>query len=132
MPPTPQRTTVLSSESPRFDSSFFSAVGFDAQPLIVSQSGSSARLYQLLGRVVDATMVAAPAGATVQTAREWVNVMEHMSADGEKSERPPGKNEGNVIRFLNNGYSLSLVGSPASLANLPMKPRLCTASCSPV
>jgi hypothetical protein len=44
--------------------------------------------------------------ATVQTAREWVNVMEHMSVDGEKSERPPGKNEGNVLRFLNNGYSL--------------------------
>lgn len=45
--------------------------------------------------------------ATVQTAREWVNVMEHMSADGEKSEHAPGKNEGDVIRFLNNGYSLA-------------------------
>jgi hypothetical protein len=44
--------------------------------------------------------------ATVQTAREWVNVMEHMTADGEKSIIATGKQEGDVIRFLNNGLSL--------------------------
>jgi hypothetical protein len=45
--------------------------------------------------------------ATVQTAKEWVNVMEHMSENGEKSTEPAGKNEGDVIRFLNNGMSLA-------------------------
>ncbi|MFT3858954.1 MAG: hypothetical protein QM742_16130 [Aquabacterium sp.] len=44
--------------------------------------------------------------ATVQTAREWMNVMEHMSMDGEKAPSP-GKSEGDVIRFLNNGLSLA-------------------------
>ncbi|MBI5925449.1 MAG: hypothetical protein HY836_07585 [Aquabacterium sp.] len=44
--------------------------------------------------------------ATATTARTWENVMEHMTADGDKSSRPAGKNEGDVIRFLNNGYSL--------------------------
>ncbi len=44
--------------------------------------------------------------ATVQTAREWTNVMEHMTEDGEKSPYPVGRNEGDVIRFLNNGISL--------------------------
>ena len=45
--------------------------------------------------------------ATVQTAKEWANVMEHMTADGEKSTMAAGKNEGDVIRFLNNGLSLA-------------------------
>lgn len=45
--------------------------------------------------------------ATVQTAKEWVNVMEHMTTDGEKSSMPTGRNEGDVIRFLNNGLSLA-------------------------
>lgn len=45
--------------------------------------------------------------ATVQTAKEWVNVMEHMTEDGEKSVNSAGKNEGDVIRFLNNGLSLA-------------------------
>ena len=33
--------------------------------------------------------------------------MEHMTAEGDKSAKPAGKNEGDVIRFLNNGYSLA-------------------------
>lgn len=45
--------------------------------------------------------------ATVQTAREWMNVMEHMTARGLRSKIPTGKNEGDVIRFLNNGVSLA-------------------------
>lgn len=45
--------------------------------------------------------------ATVQTAREWINVMEHMTADGTKSVTATGRLEGDVIRFLNNGYSLA-------------------------
>jgi len=45
--------------------------------------------------------------ATATTARTWVNVMEHMSDGGLKSSQAPGKNEGDVIRFLNNGYSLA-------------------------
>jgi hypothetical protein len=44
--------------------------------------------------------------ATVQTAKEWVNVMEHMTADGDKSTIAAGNQEGDVIRFLNNGLSL--------------------------
>jgi hypothetical protein len=45
--------------------------------------------------------------ATATTARTWVNVMEHMSARGLKSKQDPGKNEGEVVRFLNNGYLLA-------------------------
>jgi hypothetical protein len=45
--------------------------------------------------------------ATATTANTWANVMEHMSTDGDKSIQTPGKNEGDVIRFLNNGYSLA-------------------------
>jgi hypothetical protein len=45
--------------------------------------------------------------ATATTAKTWLNVMEHMSARGMKSKQPSGKNEGDVIRFLNNGYSLA-------------------------
>lgn len=45
--------------------------------------------------------------ATVQTAREWMNVMEHMTSRGLKSKKPAGTNEGDVIRFLNNGLSLA-------------------------
>ncbi|GAB4563483.1 MAG: hypothetical protein Tsb007_31320 [Rhizobacter sp.] len=42
----------------------------------------------------------------VQTAREWANVMEHMSVRGSKVA-DPGKKEGDVVRFLNNGVSLA-------------------------
>jgi len=42
----------------------------------------------------------------VQTAREWANVMEHMSARGTKVA-DAGKKEGDVVRFLNNGVSLA-------------------------
>ena len=42
----------------------------------------------------------------VQTAREWSNVMEHMSLRGSKVT-DPGKREGDVVRFLNNGISLA-------------------------
>lgn len=45
--------------------------------------------------------------ATATTANTWANVMEHMSTDGDKSTQDPGKNEGDAIRFLNNGYSLT-------------------------
>jgi hypothetical protein len=46
--------------------------------------------------------------ATAVTAKSWANVMEHMTAEGGKSvERSAGQNEGDVIRFLNNGLSLA-------------------------
>lgn len=45
--------------------------------------------------------------ATVVTASCWDNVMQHMSAQGAKSSRPSGKNEGDVLRFLNDGISLA-------------------------
>jgi hypothetical protein len=43
--------------------------------------------------------------APVQTRNEWWNVMQHMTAQGTKSATP-GKNEGDVARFLNNGKFL--------------------------
>jgi len=45
--------------------------------------------------------------ATVLTASCWDNVMQHMTAQGTKSARPSGKNEGDVLRFLNDGISLA-------------------------
>jgi hypothetical protein len=45
--------------------------------------------------------------ATVLTASCWDNVMQHMTAQGTKSARPTGKNEGDVLRFLNDGISLA-------------------------
>lgn len=45
--------------------------------------------------------------ATVQTANEWHNVMQHMTVAGSKSTRGAGQNEGDVLRFLNNGISLA-------------------------
>lgn len=44
--------------------------------------------------------------AAVQTRAEWANVMEHMSIDGSK-RNDAGKAEGDVLRFLNYGYSLN-------------------------
>ncbi len=44
---------------------------------------------------------------TVQTAAEWDNVLQHMTERGTKSSSAHGKNEGDVLRFLNNGYSLA-------------------------
>lgn len=44
---------------------------------------------------------------TIQTAAEWDNVMQHMTAEGIKSSRASGQNEGDVVRFLNNGLSLA-------------------------
>lgn len=45
--------------------------------------------------------------ATVLTAPGWDNVMQHMTAQGTKSSRAAGKNEGDVLRFLNDGISLA-------------------------
>lgn len=45
--------------------------------------------------------------ATVLTASCWDNVMQHMTAQGDKSSESAGKNEGNVMRFLNDGISLA-------------------------
>ena len=44
---------------------------------------------------------------TVLTASGWDNTMQHMSREGTKSARDAGKNEGDVLRFLNNGISLA-------------------------
>lgn len=44
---------------------------------------------------------------TVQTRSEWDNVMQHMTSNGQKSPRSAGQNEGDVLRFLNNGVSLA-------------------------
>ena len=44
--------------------------------------------------------------AGVNARAEWANVMEHMSIDGRK-RNDPGKAEGDVLRFLNYGYSLN-------------------------
>ncbi|MCW7538458.1 hypothetical protein OOT46_11465 [Aquabacterium sp. A7-Y] len=44
----------------------------------------------------------------VQIVDEWNNVMQHMTRDGQKDDqRPRGQNEGEVMRFLNNGVSLT-------------------------
>ncbi|WP_396269757.1 hypothetical protein [Ideonella sp.] len=63
---------------------------------------------------------------TVQTAPEWANVMQHMTARGEKSNEPLGKMEGNVLRFLNNGHLLADLPSVFERLNaalpLPVKP----------
>jgi hypothetical protein len=45
--------------------------------------------------------------SVVPTVDGWENVMQHMTARGEKSGRSAGKNEGDVLRFLNNGISLA-------------------------
>ena len=45
--------------------------------------------------------------ATVQTAACWDNVMQHMSTDGAKSAHNAGRNEGDVLRLLNDGISLA-------------------------
>ena len=45
--------------------------------------------------------------ATVQTASCWDNVMQHMSEKGAKTAQQSGRNEGDVLRFLNNGISLA-------------------------
>ena len=47
---------------------------------------------------------------TVQTKAEWDNVMQHMTSQGTKSDKPAGENEGDVLRFLNNGVSLPPLG----------------------
>jgi hypothetical protein len=44
---------------------------------------------------------------TVQTAKEWDNVMQHMTHDGTKGLKSSGECEGDVLRFLNNGVRLS-------------------------
>ncbi|MDI9271429.1 hypothetical protein [Stenotrophomonas sp. PFBMAA-4] len=38
---------------------------------------------------------------------EWQAMFQHMTAEGEPSDKDPGKLEGDVIRFLNYGFSLS-------------------------
>jgi hypothetical protein len=45
--------------------------------------------------------------SSVPTVDAWENVMQHMTTRGAKSERSAGKNEGDVLRFLNNGISLA-------------------------
>ena len=45
--------------------------------------------------------------SAVPTVDAWENTMQHMTAKGEKSGRSAGKNEGDVLRFLNNGISLA-------------------------
>jgi hypothetical protein len=45
--------------------------------------------------------------ATVLTASCWDNVMQHMTAEGDKSSKGSGTNEGDVLRFLNDGISLA-------------------------
>jgi hypothetical protein len=57
--------------------------------------------------------------ATVPTAPGWDNVMQHMTAQGAKSSRPSGKNEGDVLRFLNDGISLADLPSVFEALNEP-------------
>jgi len=45
--------------------------------------------------------------STVLTASGWDNVMQHMTERGDRSSRDSGKNEGDVLRFLNDGVSLA-------------------------
>ena len=45
--------------------------------------------------------------ATVQTASCWDNVMQHMSERGDKTAQQSGRNEGDVLRFLNDGIWLA-------------------------
>lgn len=56
----------------------------------------------------------------VQTAAEWDNVMQHMTARGAKSATPAGKNEGDVLRFLNNGLSLAELPPVFEVLNGPV------------
>jgi hypothetical protein len=44
--------------------------------------------------------------AGVGTVSGWENTMQHISTDGSKSAQDPGKNEGDVLRFLNDGKLL--------------------------
>ncbi|WP_341676408.1 hypothetical protein [Niveibacterium sp. SC-1] len=43
----------------------------------------------------------------ISTRDEWANVMQHMSTNGSKIIGPAGKQEGDILRFLNYGYSLA-------------------------
>ena len=43
----------------------------------------------------------------ITLASEWEAMFKHMTAEGEPSDEKPGKLEGDVIRFLNYGFSLS-------------------------
>lgn len=43
----------------------------------------------------------------ITLASEWEAMFQHMTAEGEPSDEKPGKLEGDVIRFLNYGVSLS-------------------------
>jgi hypothetical protein len=45
--------------------------------------------------------------ATVLTASCWENVMQHMTTRGTRSSKNAGSNEGDVLRFLNDGISLA-------------------------
>jgi hypothetical protein len=45
--------------------------------------------------------------ATVLTASCWDNVMQHMTPRGTKSSKSAGNNEGDLLRFLNDGISLA-------------------------
>lgn len=57
--------------------------------------------------------------AGIQTASGWDNVMQHMTARGTKSALPSGTNEGDVVRFLNNGISLAELPSVFRAMNAP-------------
>lgn len=61
--------------------------------------------------------------ATAQTAAAWRNVFQHMSKDGSKSAKDPGKNEGDVLRFLNDGISLAELPSLFAALNVGGKPK---------
>lgn len=58
--------------------------------------------------------------ATVQTAACWDNVMQHLTARGSMSSENSGRNEGNVLRFLNDGISLANLPSAFERLNRTM------------